>query len=103
MVPQLRFLPEDAGDVKGQLAPLLPGGQPKHLCPARSRMKDTSQHFNGCAFARAVWSNEGEHLTWLKRETYLLDGCAFAITGRDKRAETAHESGGPFAASKGLA
>src|SRR5579863_9504443 len=103
MIPELRLLPKDAGNAIGQLAPLLPRCQSKHLCPTHSGVKNSSQHFYGGTFARAIWPNEGEHFTWLKRETNLLDGGAFAVTGRDKRTEATHQSGGAFTGSKGLA
>src|SRR5581483_8837216 len=102
MIPELRFLAENAGDAIRQLVALLPGHQAEHLYLTRSRIEDSSQHFDRSGFASAIRADKGEHFTLFERKANLLHSLALAIARSHKRTQAASQASRPFARPKRL-
>src|SRR5579883_233983 len=92
MVPQLRFLPIDTGDVEGQPTPLLPGHQTEHAGPSTTWMENAGQHLDSRRLTCTIWPDKGQHFACFELEAGWLDGLALTISGCEQRAQAAFET-----------
>jgi hypothetical protein len=69
----LRALAENNPDAPCQFAPLPHGNQTRDMHLATGRYEYSRQHFDRCAFPRAIGPDETNHLTAFHMQREVLD------------------------------